>query len=180
MNKKPIVPSLAYFNQITPGDARKTRADAADADTGGGAMDLRFPLAFVDFLNQMFPREGDEGRRLGTVQWMTGDKVMQAEVELHPPTNARPAEARIGKIYQIGGWAVDEMEYEGEQTAGRRMFFILVQDRDGNVWARTIRERDLDGEYPPFRDYVRRRIRETRGSESVRGTFNFETEVGYP
>lgn len=52
------------FHEIADGDVRKFNAESNDADTGGGARDLRFSLRFEAVLDRFFPQDAiKEGRK---------------------------------------------------------------------------------------------------------------------
>jgi len=140
------------------------------AMSGGGARDLRFPVVpFHALLAPMFPHQDGPRRRRGIVRWAAANVTSSAEVVLWGPTKARPREARIGRFYEIDGWKVDAQSHAAEIGAGSRWFALLVQLNNNEVWARTLKERDLGGEQAWFADCVREKINETRPTRSVWG-----------
>ncbi|HYL56665.1 MAG TPA: hypothetical protein VEU73_13925 [Gemmatimonadales bacterium] len=174
---KPGVPDLVFFQEVKSGDVLKLKGKSnVDEAAGGGARDLRIPKQFGTFLEGIFAKPGTEkGVSLCTVHWENKDgSVGHAEMELWRPTGARPAELRIARIGDVLAWQVDEAAFKADEAKGRRWFFLLVKDSNGVVWARLLYETNLDGEDSQFREYVRRRIRETPGNESIRGTIRWK------
>lgn len=169
MPKQPE-PVRVFFQEIKPGDVLKLSKESNQAPSGGGARDLRFPtVPYSDLLAPMFPEELDAGRRRGDIQWQQGGKAGYASVELWPPTTARPAEARLGRFYEVEGWAVDDDAIQQDFELGKRWFVVLAQLDNGQVWARVKREEDLDSEPAWFADCVRRKMAETPSTRSARG-----------
>lgn len=181
---RPERPALIFFQEIKPGDVRKQRAQSNDASSGGGARDLRIRPAdkFTPILANMFPDVGsEEGVLQGTVHWLDDrDEVQAATVELWRPTDARPGEARIGRIHLIDSWYVDEADYNADQGRGLKWFYLLVKDIKGVTWARLLYEENLPHEIKEVSRYVTERIRNTPASRAVRGTIDFVTGVEYP
>jgi len=174
---KPGTPDLVFFQEVRTGDLLKLKGKSnVDEAAGGGARDLRIPKQFGAFLERIFTKVGGEdGVSLSTVHWENKDgSVGHADMELWRPTGARPAELRIARIGDIGAWQVDEGAFKADEAKSLRWFFLLTKDSNGVVWARLVYEANLDGEDPQFRDYVRRRVRETSKNESVRGTISWK------
>lgn len=90
---------LVIYKKIVPGDLRKFRAQSNDTPTGGGARDLRFSPAneFIAQFNRMFTQSNADGTLTGQFYW---DGLPPTDVIIHPPTNARPNEVRIGTVHQ--------------------------------------------------------------------------------
>ena len=179
--KKPV---LMFFQEIKLGDVAKQKAASNIADTGGGARDLRIRPAqeFTRILNRMFPLPGSQERVFkGNIHWFDGGNNLQSgEVEFWRPTDARPNEARIGRINMIGAWAIDEQAYKTAQDAGNKWFYLLVMDTDGTVWARLLKEENLPNENKAVREYVQKQIRETSSAHAVRGSMDFQSKEEYP
>ena len=177
-------PSLMFFYEIKEGDVLKQRAKSNKSSSGGGARDLRIRPAdkFTAILGQMFPEKTSrEGVLEGTIHWIDGrDEVHQATIKFWRPTDARPGEARIGRIHQIEGWTVtDVKKYRAALGRGKKWFFLLVKDTAGVVWARLWEEENLPGEDVRVRRYVEERIRQTKPQHHVKGAFNFVTGEEY-
>ena len=90
---------LVIYKKIVAGDLSKFTATSNITQSGGGARDLRFNPAdqFLTVFRKMFPRVSDNGVLTGYFSWANHANT---EVEIHPPTNARPNEVRIGRIHE--------------------------------------------------------------------------------
>lgn len=172
-------PRLLVFREVLPGDVRKQRAESNDSATGGGARDLRFRHGdeMSPILTRMFPSPADEeGVTRGNVCWVDSDRRVQtAEIEFWRPTDARPNEVRLGCIYNVLSWNVDDAAYQESQRNGQRWFYYLVLDGRGRVWARLFRQEHLANENPLVRDYVRQRIADTPGNRAIFGSIDLIT-----
>jgi hypothetical protein len=181
---KPRRPVLVFFQEVKPGDIRKQQAASNDARSGGGARDLRIrPAAvFARVLSSLFPVSTDEeGVFLGRVHWYADrGTIHHAEVEFWRPTDARPGEARVGRIHTIASWTIDAEVYDAARARGLKWFYLLVKDAEGIVWAGILREENFEKERPEITEYIRARIRSTQTSHAVRGMINFETRETYP
>lgn len=89
--------SLVIYKKIVEGDLSKFTATSNITQSGGGARDLRFSPSteFFPAFQRMFTQSGSVLR--GYFSWANHTDT---EVEVHPPTNARPNEVRIGKIHE--------------------------------------------------------------------------------
>lgn len=89
--------SLVIYKKIVEGDLSKFTATSNITQSGGGARDLRFNPAveFFPVFQRMFSQSGSTLK--GYFSWANEPDT---EVEVHPPTNARPNEIRIGKIHE--------------------------------------------------------------------------------
>ena len=175
-------PVLLYFQEIRPGDVKKYQERSNEnPQSGGGARDLRVPLDYQSVLAQMFPRPGsDSDVHKGVIHWDGPEEAGSAEIELWPPTDARPTELRIARIHDIHGWKVDEVAYKHAQASGQKWFYALEQSSDGKVRARILKEDALDQERPELRQYLRERVLSTPPTRSVRGTIDFQRRSYYP
>lgn len=90
---------LVIYKKIVDGDFRKFIAESNDAQTGGGARDLRFSPAtkFFPIFQRMFLGR-DNGVLKGNVYWIGAD--ITTKVSIHPPTKSRPSEVRIGRVHE--------------------------------------------------------------------------------
>ena len=177
-------PILLYFQEILPGDVLKYRTQSADATTGGGARDLRISPAGVyrPILERMFPGQPDEnGVVQGSISWSfpsgEGDSKI---VELWRPTEARPNELRIGRFYEIGGWDIDEEQYNAERGEGFRWFYVLEMSQDGSVMARLLQQQHLDREDPLVAEHIQRQIQSTPDTHAARGAVDLATRTVVP
>ena len=158
--RQPGEPIRVLFQELTPGTARKARAQSADAPTGGGARDIRVrPHDDVrEFMAQLFPRErvinrpargGAPGERitirLGAATWDDGRE--EVELEYWPPTNARPREGRIAKINSLPPLADPPTDSAG-------VVVLFVQDDAGVLWVRYATVDELAGSVPEVRDRI--------------------------
>ena len=176
-------PVLVFFKEMLPGDVKKYYKKSNIKKSGGGARDLRFPKAFGAKITSMFPKPSRRaGVRDADVHWVDeeGGSEGKASIYLWRPTASRDTEARIGRFYNVGSWAVDTTEYEAARGSGKRWFYLLVLDADGNLWARQIRESNLEGETSTVRDFVKKRINETPQTHSINGVINFDKGEVYP
>lgn len=95
---------LVAYKRIVEGDLSKFTATSNITPTGGGARDLRFSPAekFFPVFRRMFKQDPD-GVLRGQFSWANSTPT---EVEIHPPTNSRPNEVRIGRIHECFPQAV--------------------------------------------------------------------------
>ena len=86
---------LVIYKKIVEGDLSKFTATSNITPSGGGARDLRFSPAteFFPVFQRMFTQNGPI--LSGYFSWVNH---ADTRVEIHPPTNARPNEVRIGRI----------------------------------------------------------------------------------
>jgi hypothetical protein len=177
-------PVLLVFREILPGDIRKQLASSNDAATGGGARDLRFRRAAVmtPVLGRMFPHQARQrGVVRGPVRWYTPAGTQEeALIEFWRPTEARAGEVRLGMIFRIKGWEVDETTYQESRAKGNSWFYFLVLDSNGTVWARLFQEENLDGELPIVRTYLRQRMQARKAAAAAFGSIDFETGTTAP
>lgn len=88
---------LVIYKKIVEGDLSKFTATSNITPSGGGARDLRFSPAreFFPVFQRMFAQNG--AILSGYFSWADHSDT---EVEIHPPTNARPNEIWIGRIHE--------------------------------------------------------------------------------
>ena len=127
------VARIVYF-EILEGDRKKAvAASNVDPQQGGGARDLRFPIQFQEVLKRMFPtpaRRRGRNLHVGHISWTREDgQEASAEVQLWPPTEARPNEIRIARIHTIEPLREIPPEPQGRQ------YLFLIQDDTGVVRA---------------------------------------------
>lgn len=137
-------PTFAVYKEIVGGDMRKLLAASNDADTGGGARDLRFPApAFDAIFRQLFPTDaiGRGGReiRVGDFLYLDANENPQVtQLDYWPPTHSRKTECRITRIHAspaLGG--------QLPKTDKGRAFVLLIQFSDGTVRCDYAYEDDL-------------------------------------
>lgn len=176
-------PVLLVFREILDGDIKKVRAESNITPSGGGARDLRFPKSdtFGPIVARLFPNPtGQEGVVHSLIYWDENGGLQSADIKFWRPTDARPNEARIGKINLVRKWLIDEAAYRAAQQNGSKWFFLLLLDDNNRVWAQVLREEILDNQTPIVRDYIRHRIRETPPNKTVFGALDFITGDTYP
>ncbi|GIK51471.1 MAG: hypothetical protein BroJett014_04440 [Planctomycetota bacterium] len=146
------------FKQMVEGDFRKIEAQSNDADTGGGARDLRFsPFEeFAKIFSIIFPTLRKEKRKrngvatdvdvfVGRLHWTEGGKEVSKEVTFEPPTDARPNEGRIPVVHTYPPLNNPPATNQG------KMVLLLIQRNDGTVWPAFTTEASLkSGEWEPM------------------------------
>lgn len=177
-------PILLVFREVLEGDVKKVQAKSNISQSGGGARDLRFRDAdlFGPIIERMFNGVISAGSVLTTtVHWDDENDVTKSTpLELWPPTEARPNELRLAKIHSVKGWEVDENTYRAVVQTGNKLFFYLILDSLGNVWARLFNTQYLNYENPTVRDYLKNRILSKKGSTAIFGSIDFNTLTTFP
>jgi hypothetical protein len=170
------------FKQIREGDIRKIAAESNDAPTGGGAQDLRFPaLPFANVFGLYFPNvvryseNGGEIRR-GTMVWRNKNAIdNQYKVELHPPTNARPREARIARIDDL-----PPMQACPDPSELDPVFVIFTLDGNGTFRCDFARVSDLHASWHhEVSSPILRSLEAIRGKKSACGFIDFKNGREY-
>ena len=143
---------------------------------------MRMPNRFAIKIATMFPGATKKaGVKSGTIHWVNADDQEEHTTrELWRPTSVRPRETRIARIHEIDGWVVDVVQFEEARAKGQKWFYLLVKDADGKVWARLLEEKNLDGETPKVRDFIKNRMQDTPKNHSVRGVIDFEKNEVFP
>lgn len=141
---------IVFFKQVLPGDLEKYKTSASTSGTGGGARDLRIAQAnlFRPLLSLMLSEpSGDDRFTHATVLSKLNGNEVGTRVELWRPTDARPNELRIPRIYSIPGWEVNDEEYARNSGNNMEMFYVLEMDVHGTVTAKVLTERQLTQEH---------------------------------
>lgn len=138
---KPADVKRLVFKEIVEGDLRKFEAQSNDADSGGGARDLRFrPYEeFRKVFRQLFPNTRTETRKryggksdveilVGQLHWTEGGQEAFREATFEPPTDARPNEGRIPVVHTYPPFNSRPSTNEG------RIVLLLIQRDDDTVW----------------------------------------------
>lgn len=184
---KPDGVKRVVFKEIVEGDFRKFRAEANDADSGGGARDLRFRPhdSFEPIFRKLFPNVQQEIRQrggargpvdvlVGRLTWSDKNgRVESKEARYEPPTDARPGEGRIPVVHTFPPFNKLPPTNEG------RMLVLLVQRDDGTVWPEFATEDGLrSGQWnEAVSKLILRSLGATRRSGQVaRGFIDFETD----
>lgn len=124
MNERPNT-RLVIYKRIVEGDLSKFTASSNVTPSGGGARDLRFSPAaeFFPVFQRMFQADAD-GILRGQFFWANHAPT---EAEVHPPTNSRPNEVRIGRIHECFPQEV----IPGDSTD---CVLLLILDDSGRVY----------------------------------------------
>lgn len=172
----PGQPLLLIVREVLPGDIKKQLAQSHIAKSGGGARDLRFRNVkeWAPFFGRLFTTPGaKKGVAKGRVYWVdNAGRARNVDIECWRPTKARPNELRLGKIHLIGGWVVDEAAYAASHEKGKKWFYCLLLDDRNRLWAKLLAEEHLNMELEAVREYIQRRIHETRASATVYGAIS--------
>ena len=186
MRRKPQGVARVYFQEITAGDRRKIEGKSNDAQTGGGARDLRFPDAKLrPFFERMFPKTRTAQRdgvaltvNHGVVSWVDNLGAERVNpIEYWPPTNARPTEGRLGRVNQLGNLQ------SLPPTSDGRLFVTLTQLDNGEIRVRHVSEKVLLDEnmtHATVVDQLKKAIRAQRGNHSIRGYIDWDEGEFHP
>ncbi|MEB5211177.1 hypothetical protein RXR86_20390 [Pseudomonas aeruginosa] len=150
------------YKEIVAGDLRKILAQSNDSDTGGGARDFRFGSFknLLPVITEMFPKKAKENRkRDGVVEeidvfqgeffWHDVDgQVRRKDSFFETPTDVRPSEGRIARVYEYGCFDTGLIPRGG---VGNRILLLLIQLNDGSVWPYYVEEKTLriEGKWDP-------------------------------
>jgi hypothetical protein len=187
---KPAGVKRVVFKEIVEGDFRKFQAESNDADTGGGARDLRFrPYEkFAEVFRKLFPDVRVETRRrdrkptdveilVGRLHWLDeSGTAVSREALFEPPTDARPGEGRIPVVHTYPPFNRLPSSKEG------RMVVLLVQRDDGTVWPEFATERSLkSGAWNEnvAKPILRSLAANRPGNQVARGYIDFESMTEY-
>ena len=179
---QPGIPAVVFFQETKPDDIDKYFRQSNDADTGGGARDLRIRPSkqFWDDLKPFFPTEISSRERSGIIfstDMHQGEKTVSAKVSLWGPTNTRD-EVRIGRLYTIAGWEIDQAQFSQDYDAGVVWFYLLVLDDKNQVWARTMRSATIGKNDPGFVARVTHALQLKGGpKKTARGVYHFPTRT---
>lgn len=134
------------FHEITEADIRKINASSNDAQTGGGARDLRFRMEFEPCLDRLFPEEvtyeGGTPYHIGMFEhYDANDKRTVERIRYaFQPTNARPGEVRIAQIHKVN-FFLDVPELHGGDGL---LFMAFIRKTDGVPQAQYFTERQIE------------------------------------
>lgn len=173
-------PVLMVFKEIMPGDVRKQAAESADADTGGGARDFRISPAntYSPILLRFFPlATADPDMYHGWLLWRDAAGVVRRQLAiLDLPNLSRNSEIRITRINEIRAWDIDEPAYTQDIAQNLRWFFVLELDNNGDVFARILKQQDLQYESVLINRHVTNRIANHINSHhAIKGAIEFAT-----
>lgn len=169
MSSASIVEVLCH--EITDADIRKINASSNDAQTGGGARDLRFSLNFRPCLDRFFPDEvtieGHTPYRIGLFEHYdrSGNKTTEPLLYAFQPTNARPNEIRIAQIHKVN-FFLDVPKIEGGDGI---LFMAFIRKTEGLPQAQYLTERQIEahGSNPVIAAAMRKAIGNRHGNNAV-------------
>lgn len=149
-NTPPAGVKLVIYKKIDHGDYRKFRAESNDADSGGGARDLRFrpDRVFTPLFNRMFTTPGPDNTLTGQLYW---PGLPPTDVTIRQPTHSRPGEVRIATVHKC-------FPKQVRPTNTDDCVLILVLDNENRVWPSFTSEQSLrnDNWHPAVRDPILR------------------------
>jgi len=156
--------TTVFFHEVQRGDVRKLANESADATSGGGARDLRQRAdEFQDMLrNGIFTELSNKTSSNGAVF-----KAPGLDLNLFPPTNARPNETRMSRISDVVGW----------RGASEGDILVLLRTTGQPAIASHLSREELGRRGDSVSRSVFQRIRECdRLKEAVRGVFTIPND----
>ena len=165
---------MVVYKKIVEGDLSKFTATSNITQSGGGARDLRFSPAseFYSAFQKMFPLGADNGVLNGQFSW---NGYPSTAVEIHPPTNARPNEVRIGRIHECF-----PAQYIPDDASD--CVLLLIMDDNNAVWPHFTSERSLnhDDWHPMIKNGILTGLRARRSARTTAmGFIDLETGRSY-
>ena len=157
------------FHEITEADIRKINASSNNANTGGGARDLRFAKAFAPVLDRLFPPEiVYEGRtpyRVGSFEHVTaeGETIIDQMRYAFQPTTARPNEIRIAQINKTNSF-LDLPDISDDDGV---LFFAFIRRTCELPQYFTEKQIGDQGSNPIIASRMREALYERRGNKAV-------------
>lgn len=133
-------------HEISEADIRKINASSNDAQTGGGARDLRFRMEFKPCLDRLFPDEvtyeGKTPYRIGMFEHYDseGRRTVERVRYAFQPTNARLGEIRIAQINKVD-FFLDVPELKGGDGL---LFVAFIRKTEGLPQAQYLTERQIE------------------------------------
>lgn len=193
MQNDPVLPSeveLVVYKEILDGDRRKFEASSNDANTGGGARDLRFSpyKKFDPVFRRLFTQKTTETRRrnnnrvsidifTGHFSWLDENnqkKSMPSRFE--PPTDVRRNEGRIPKVHE---YPCFERIPSSDKDS---VFLLLILQFDGTVWPIFATKTSLEEDdwNPNVKSNILGGLRaKHRKDQASMGFIDFKNEVNY-
>lgn len=174
-------PIAVVFKEILEGDLRKLAAESNDSPSGGGARDLRIPYEpFLPILRLFFPdvidtsKNGGEVRR-GRLDWPHDDIVESYDVDLWPPTDARPSEGRIARIHDL-----PPLHQCPEASETDPVFIVLTLDDTGSFRADFAQVSDLHSQWHhDVAGPILRSLDAAPAGKAACGYINFRSDTEY-
>lgn len=163
---------IVIYKRIVIGDLSKFTATSNIVPTGGGARDLRFSPAneFFPVFQKMFSQQGNI--LVGRFSWANHSDT---EVMIHPPTNSRPNEVRIGRIHECFPSSVIPND-------DKDCILLIVMDNTKKVYPYFTSEYSLkhDNWHPAIKNPILKGLNAERSSKSTAmGYIDFETGRSY-
>ena len=159
------------FHEITEADIRKIYATSNDAQTGGGARDLRFSIEYAPYLDRLFPKEvtyeNGTPYRIGMFEHYDASGMRTTE-RVHyafQPTNARPREVRIAQISRLN-FFLDLPTIHSEDGI---LFIAFIRKTNGMPQAQYLTEKQIGakGGNPIIAAAMREALSKRRGNNAV-------------
>ena len=133
-------------HEITDADVKKIKASSNDAQTGGGARDLRFTVDYAPFLDRFFPQETTTERgtpyRIGKFEhyYSSGKSITELVRYAYQPTDTRPREVRIAQINKLRLF-LDIPDISADDGA---LFMAFVLKTDGIPQAQYLTQKQIE------------------------------------
>lgn len=202
--KRPERIVQAIYKELKKGDFRKGVAKSNDADTGGGARDLRFGgyAEVKDIFRSFLPERRTENRHrnkkpvaleilTGTGHWVEPlrpgeassetERTRTFEVEFEEPTYARPTEGRLTRVNKYPFFGRDDYLPADDKS---RRFLLISRSESGLVYFHIVSEKilripDPEGRFPFNKTMVDCINAKRNANVSVLGHYDFENGMGY-
>jgi hypothetical protein len=175
---------LLFFKEVMSGDIEKYNRQSSTSGTGGGARDLRISPAkiFHPLLSKVISESSSRvGVTHGTVRSRVGrGKIIETDVMLWPPTQARPTEIRIARFYEVPGWALTKSRFQEAQRRNERLFYVLESDVHGTVTAKVLSDRELVASNPAVAQHLLSLKSENTDGHSIIGAVDVLNNVCAP
>lgn len=135
------------FHEIVSGDIRKFNAESNDADSGGGARDLRFGLRYGPVLNRLFSpeivTEGGHEYRLGSFCYKDSNNEMHVQDNIHfapPKKGGKRREYRICQLNKVPFF----QELPELQPDDGKLFIAFIRMTEGLPQMQFLTERQIN------------------------------------
>jgi hypothetical protein len=174
---------LLFFKEVMAGDIEKYERKSNIATSGGGARDLRISPAevFRPILSGVISEEADAGVTKGTVRSLSGGTIVtETEVELWPPTNARPHELRISRFYEVPGWEVSRAALEQAHLRNERLFYVLERDEHGTITAKIMSDVQMSQSNALIAEHLTRLKGQTAEGRAITGAVDVIKNISVP
>ena len=158
-------------HEMRSADILKIKAESNNANTGGGARDLRFRLEFAPCLDRFFPGEIVHERntpyKIAEFEHLGADKTRTVETVRYAfkPTNSRPTEVRIAQINKLNFFLDLPDIAEGDGM----LFMVFIRKSSGLPQAQYLTEKQIShpGSNRIIAAAMYEAIEEKRGNDAV-------------